>query len=131
VENSAVSDKRGVILELGPDVRNVEGSIDFQNYVGPIGDLEAHVMISASDVSGAAGIAVAGCHGHSALGICLDWDSEGGIGVESVHFLKDLSGMLASRDAKGSDLVFRLGRRESNRVRYKRCAIDETTLAKY
>jgi hypothetical protein len=70
VENSAVSDKRGVILELGPDVRNVEGSIDFQNYVGPIGDLEAHVMISASDVSGAAGIAVAGCHGHSALGIC-------------------------------------------------------------
>jgi hypothetical protein len=39
--------------------------------------------------------------------------------------------MLATRDAEGSYLVLRLGRRDSNRVGDKGGTVDDATLAEY
>ena len=71
----------GIVLELGADVRCVESTVDFEDDMGTVGDLNAHIVVTAPDVAGASSIAVTGCHCHRTLRVGKNGDGEGGIGV--------------------------------------------------
>jgi hypothetical protein len=70
MNNGAMPDERGTVLKFGPDIRDVEGTVDFQDDVCAVRNLNSDVVVAAADVSRAAGVAVTGCHCHCALGVC-------------------------------------------------------------
>ena len=65
--NSGMKEECGTVLELGADVRDVESTIDFEDDMGTVGDLDAHTVVTAPDVAGASSITVTGCHCHRTL----------------------------------------------------------------
>ena len=67
MDNSAMTEECGIVLELGADVRDIESTVDFEDDMGTVGDLNAHIVVTAPDVAGASSITVTGCHCHRTL----------------------------------------------------------------
>jgi len=84
VNNEAVAHESDVVLKLGTDVGHVECATNFENNMGAIGDLQSHVVVAAADVASAASVAVASGHGHRALRVSENGDSQRSIGVETM-----------------------------------------------
>ena len=67
MDNSAMTEECCIVLKLGADVRYIESTVDFQDDMGTVGDLYAHIVVTAPDVAGASSIAVTGGHCHRTL----------------------------------------------------------------
>ena len=62
MDNSAMTEECCIVLKLGADVRYIESTVDFQEDMGTVGDLNAHIVVTAPDVAGSPSIAVTGGH---------------------------------------------------------------------
>ncbi len=67
MDDGTMTEECCIVLELGADVRDVESTVDFEDDMGTVGDLDAHIVATAPDVAGASSITVTGCYCHRTL----------------------------------------------------------------
>ena len=67
MDDSTMTEECCIVLELRADVRDIESTVDFEDDMGTVGDLNAHIVATAPDVAGASSVTVTGCCCHRTL----------------------------------------------------------------
>ena len=88
MDDDTVAHKGCVVLELGSNIGDVEGAINFQNDVSSITNLQSYIMITTADVTSSTSVTVAGSHSHRTLGVGEDGNCQRCVWVESVKLLE-------------------------------------------